>query len=239
MNADWYKPVNEERPTQPKKFTWFWQNKNDLPVTQTDKEWIENGLQLLADMFGDEYLRSLPTIIPDKRYFDHQFSGTEADAEFIFKRGAELMDIDTWEIKLMFYSDRPIAYSPGIIETPSDNLKGEWKGSAGQYVDKGLGQKEIWLKLEMLSDVLGMISTLSHELAHYKLLGEHRMETNDEYLTDLTVIAFGFGIFMSNSYFKFSQWQGHSSSRLANAKERLPARTNDRLCNGLAGALPR
>jgi len=210
LNADWYVPIEDASPKEKEKFTWFWQKKSDLPVTQTDKEWIENGLQLLADMFGDEYLRSLPTIIPDKRYFNRQFNGTEADAEFIFKRVAGLMNIDPWEIKLMFYSEQPVAYSPGIVETPSDNLKGNWKGSAGQYIDKGLGQKEIWLKLETLNDTLGVIATLSHELAHYKLLAEHRMETNNEYLTDLTVIAFGFGIFMSNSYFKFSQWQSHS-----------------------------
>ncbi len=210
LNADWYVQAEDTAPREKEKFIWFWQRKDELPVTQTDKEWIENGLQLLADMFGDEYLRSLPTITPDKRYFDHQFEGTEADAEFIFKRVAELMGIDPWEIKLMFYSDRPIAYSPGITETPSDNLKGDWKSTAGLYVDKGLGQKEIWLKMEMLNDALGMIATLSHELAHYKLLGEHRMETNDEHLTDLTVIAFGFGIFTANSYFHFSQWQSHS-----------------------------
>jgi len=209
LNADWYVPVEDTAPREKEKFTWFWQNKAELPVTQTDKEWIENGLQLLADMFGHEYLRSLPTITPDKRYFDHKFSGTEADAEFIFKRVAELMDIDTWEIKLMFYSEKPIAYSPGITETPSAKLKDSWTGSAGRYVDKGLGQKEIWLELEALKDALGMIATLSHELAHYKLLGEHRMETNDEHLTDLTSIAFGFGIFRANSYFKFSQWQSH------------------------------
>jgi len=209
LNAEWYQRVEATTPKVKEKFTWFWQNKTDLPVTQTDKEWVENGLQLLADMLGDEYLRSLPTITPDKKYFDRQFSGTEADAEFIFKRVAELMDIDPWEITLMFYSEKPQAYSPGITETPSAKLKGPWKGSAGQYVDKGPGQKEIWLELETLNDAVGIIATLSHELAHYKLLGEHRMETNDEHLTDLTSIAFGFGIFRANSYFKFSQWQGH------------------------------
>jgi len=205
---DWYTQIKKAEPAEKKGFTWFWQNKNDLPVTATDKEWIENGFQVLADMFGHDYLRALPTITPDKRYFDRHFTGTEADAEFIFKRVAELMDIDPWEIQLMFYSEQPIAYSPGITETPSDNLKGDRKGSVGRYVDKGLGQKEIWLKLEMLHDMAGMIATLAHELAHYKLLGEHRMETNDEYLTDLTVIAFGFGIFTANSYFQFSKWQG-------------------------------
>jgi len=51
---------------------------------------------------------------------------------------------------------------------------------------------------------------MAHELAHYKLLGEYRMDENDELLTDLTAVALGFGIFIGNSYFKFGQWTGTS-----------------------------
>jgi hypothetical protein len=47
-----------------------------------------------------------------------------------------------------------------------------------------------------------MVATLAHELAHVKLLGENRIEDNDEKLTDLTVLIFGFGIFNANAAFQ-------------------------------------
>jgi len=118
------------------------------------------------------------------------------------------MHIDKWEIQLFFYSNKPTSFSEGITATPQEKLEGSWKSSSGQYVDKGLGHKEIWIEMEQLKDPMSLIATMSHELAHYKLLGEYRMEENDELLTDLTAIAFGFGIFMGNLSFKFAQWTG-------------------------------
>ena len=37
--------------------------------------------------------------------------------------------------------------------------------------------------------------------------GYHFEEQENEYLTDLTTIAFGFGIFLGNTKFNFNQWQ--------------------------------
>lgn len=47
-------------------------------------------------------------------------------------------------------------------------------------------------------------------MSHLILLGEGRLEKNDEELTDLNTIAMGFGIFTANSTFKFEQWRGTS-----------------------------
>ena len=47
-----------------------------------------------------------------------------------------------------------------------------------------------------------MVATLAHELAHIKLLGENRIEANDEKLTDLTTLIFGMGIFNANVAFQ-------------------------------------
>lgn len=47
-----------------------------------------------------------------------------------------------------------------------------------------------------------MVATLAHEIAHIKLLGEERMEINNEPLTDLTTIIFGLGIFNANIAFR-------------------------------------
>ena len=120
------------------------------------------------------------------------------------------MHINPWEIQLMFYSNEPTKFSEGIVATPQEKLKGAWKCSSGKYVDNGLGHKEIWIEMEQMNDPAGLIATMAHELSHYKLLGESRMEENNEFLTDLTAIVFGFGIFKGNTYFKFAQWHGNT-----------------------------
>jgi hypothetical protein len=59
-----------------------------------------------------------------------------------------------------------------------------------------------------------MIATLAHEIAHIKLLGENRMEENDETITDLTTIFFGLGIFNANAAFQtFNDSKSYGWSR--------------------------
>ena len=207
-HADWY----EEKEIVIAKPSFdlfkFWVKKDKLPVTETDKEWIENALLLLSEMFDPTFFKSLVTITPDREYFDWNFTGGDEDAEFVLERLVEIMHIDAWEIQLMFYSNRPTSFSEGIVATPSEKLKGSWKSTSGEYVNKGLGQKEIRIEMDLLKNPVSLISTMAHELAHYKLLGEGRMDENDEHLTDLTAVAFGLGIFKGNSYFKFGQWTG-------------------------------
>lgn len=211
LHKDWYEDAGQTVAVpQEKRSIWPWKNKDKAPVTEADRLWTEQSLVYLTQIFDTIYIKTLPTITPDRQYFDHYFTGAEADAYFLFERLIDLMQIKPWELSLKLYSEKPTKFSEGIVATPSENLRGNWKGASGHYVDNGLGNKEIWLEMELLSNPDAMIATLSHELAHYKLLGEDRMEHNDELLTDLTAIAFGFGIFKGNNYFRFEQWQNNS-----------------------------
>jgi hypothetical protein len=64
-----------------------------------------------------------------------------------------------------------------------------------------------------------LIATLVHELAHVKLMGHAKMDYVDEYLTDLTTVFFGFGIFSANTAFQFRKSnQGWSWSDLGYLK---------------------
>ena len=53
-----------------------------------------------------------------------------------------------------------------------------------------------------MTDPENLVATLAHEFAHIKLLGENRIDNNDEYLTDLLTVVFGFGIFNANTAFR-------------------------------------
>jgi hypothetical protein len=210
LNVDWYEPVEAILPKEKEKFVWFWQRKNEPPITKADKKWVEDSLLWLSELFTPEVFRSLTTVTPDKQYFDRDFTGTEEDVDFILERLALIMNIKPWEIQLMYFSNKPTEFSEGISETPSEKLKGSWTSKTSELIDKGFGCKEIWIELDQMKDQIALIATISIELAKYKLTSEYMVEDHINLFADLTSLVFGFGIFRANSFFKFAQWQGNT-----------------------------
>jgi len=207
-HSDWYEYI-EELPKSTFSLFNFFKREAVLPVTEADKDWTEQSMLQLIQMFGPEYFKDLNTVIPDKKYFDYKFTGDNSDAFYIMERLVDIMHINPLDIGLGFYYS---GSAERFVTTPQEKLKGGRQSSAGQYFDHGLGPKEIWINESQIQDTISLIATLAHELSHYKLLGEYRIEENDEHLTDLTAIAFGFGVFIGNSYFKFTKWQDRQRS---------------------------
>ncbi len=209
LNADWYTQrdiIIEDEP-ETKSF-WFWKNKNKLPVTDADKKWVERDLIWLSEVLEPVYFKSLSTLKPTD--FEGGTKLNEDDAEQILQKMISIMNIDGWEIRLMYFSNRSAKYTEGIVETPSEKLKGSWNSATGKYVDNGLGNKEIWIEERQLDDLQSFVSTLAYELATFKLMNEYDAKDKDPLLASLMAVAYGFGIFMGNSYFNFSQWTGSS-----------------------------
>lgn len=195
----------------------FWNKKKKLPITEADKTWIDEDLNWLCAEFGKEHFLEIRTITPTKDFYDRTFDGTEKDAEFILERTMELMNIRDAEIQLEFFTDQPIEMADGTILTTPTDIEGSWSSAGGTYQKTG---NEIIISIErgQLKNPISLIATISHELAHQILLGENRIEENDEYLTDLTAIAYGFGVFIGNSRFQFSAsgfgWQSSGQGYL-------------------------
>jgi hypothetical protein len=210
-HSEWYEYYNEPVKSENEGASiWFWKNKNQSPITETDKQWIEGELIWLTEVIDPIYFKILSTITPDNEELKMHFSGTEEDAHFILEKLTSIMNIDAWEIQLMFYSEKPTRFSEGITATPAEGLKHRWNSPLGKYVDKGFGNKEIWIELEQINDPVGLIATLASELAVLKLTNEYGLEEQDKLLADLTAVVFGLGIFMGNAYFKFAQWHGNT-----------------------------
>ena len=184
----------------------FWNKKKKLPITDDDKIWIDESLNWLRTEFGHEHFMKIQTVTPTKDFYNRTFDGTEKDAEFILERTMELMNIQDVELTLNFFSDSPIEMSDGtILSTPSDNIDGSWQSAVGTYEKEG-EETIISIETQQLKNPIALIATIAHELAHQILLGEGRIEENDEYLTDLTAIVYGFGIFIGNSRFYFASF---------------------------------
>lgn len=183
----------------------FWKKQLRLPVTEDDKEWVEDGLLLLSSNFGKDYFRNITTILPNRRFYDCEFRGTEDDAQFVLEQTKVYMDIENVDFKLVFFSDEPVYMDDGTLLTSPADLYGKWKSASGVYEESKDGTI-IYIKQSLLKDPVSLIATMAHELAHYILLGEGRMETNDEYLTDLVALSYGFGIFLGNTRFNFGRF---------------------------------
>ncbi len=198
----------------------FWNRKKRLPITPEDQIWAEESLAFLNKSLGEGKLLSFKTVTPTKEFFDRDFDGSEKDAHFILDRCLVLMGIQTASVQLEFFSEQHTYLEDGTLLSSQADLQGRTEGAAGTYQKKG-GTTIIRLEHEQLKRPEDLIGTIAHELAHEKLLGEHRILENDEYLTDLTAIALGFGIFIGNARFQFASgtngsfgWQMRSQGYL-------------------------
>lgn len=205
----------------------FWNKKNKLPITKEDKVWIDEDLNWLRNELGEEHFMEIKTVKPTKDFYEKTFDGTEKDAEFILERTMELMCIQNTEIKLEYFSDSPVQMEDGSILTTPADINGSWE-SAGGFYEENSDNTIISIETSILKNPISLVAVIAHELSHQILLGENRISENDEYLTDLTAITYGFGIFTGNSRFNFSQFStnggfGWESSGLGYLPEQIIA----------------
>ncbi|MFS4493590.1 hypothetical protein [Maribacter sp. 2308TA10-17] len=198
----------------------FWNKKPKLPITPEDQIWVEESLTFLKQSLGEENLLSVNTVEPTEVFFNRHFDGSELDAEFILQRCLEFMNIPKGKVELEFYSEENHCLDDGTLLSSSADIMGRSEGTAGTY-HKQSGKSIIQIERGQLKHPQILIATISHELAHEKLLGENRIIENDEYLTDLTAIVYGFGIFIANARFQFQSgmnngfgWQMQSQGYL-------------------------
>ena len=190
----------------------FWTKRDEPTATEADREWVHEALPDILRSFGSARLLALPTFTPNTKHFPHAFDGSESDAEFVLGQVCRTMQAHQDGIDLVFDDDGSMELSGGIHVSPADR-KGGSNGAAGTYQEQSAGRYRITLSTKSLSNLQGLISTIAHEVSHIKLLGERRLSPKDpeqELLTDLTVIAHGYGIFQGNSAFMVNQWQNDS-----------------------------
>lgn len=188
---------------------------DDCPVSEQNRLWLEEAFLVLIEFFG-ENMQQRKVLIPYYADFPVRYDGTEQSAWETMKIVATQMEVPFDSIELFFYDDRVeqvdsgSPFGRGIFLESGD---GE-KSSSGLYWGQGEnGKYEIWLNYKGLSQPENLVATIAHEIAHIKLLGENRIEDNNEHLTDLTTVIFGLGVFNANaafqtfSGFRYRGWQ--------------------------------
>jgi hypothetical protein len=182
----------------------FWKRKIKSPITIEDEKWLNSDLKWLREELSESHFLEIKTVTPTLDFYNRTFEFNEEDAHFILKRTMELMCIKDVDVELEFFDDSPVYNDDGSMLTSPADIGGSWKSAAGIF-EKENSKTIIYIEREQLKNTISLIATISHELAHEILLGENRIEENDEFLTDLTAIVYGFGIFVGNSKFNFTQ----------------------------------
>jgi len=175
------------------------------PINEDNRIWLEKSFLLLLDIFDKEKIKQRKILIPHHSNFPIKYDGSDQTAFDTAKIVAEQMEVDFNEIQLDFYNDGVKQLSTGSPLNGGRVFLSSYddKGSAGLYFGKLEDEKyHIALERRKLQQPENMVATLAHEIAHIKLLGENRIDENDEKLTDLTTVVFGLGIFNANAAFQ-------------------------------------
>lgn len=178
---------------------------NTCPISKDNRIWLEKSFLMLLDFFGKENTQRRKVLIPHHSCFPIKYNGTEQTAFDTLKIVASQMEVPFEEIQLDFYNENVTELSTGSPFGQGIFLKAEKddNGAAGLYWGKSeSGKYDISLVRSKLHQPENMVATLAHEIAHIKLLGENRIDKNDEKLTDLTTVFFGLGIFNANAAFQ-------------------------------------
>jgi hypothetical protein len=181
----------------------FNKRKINCPISIEVRIWMEKAFIWLTREFGEQKLFKTKQLAPTDFSIAPIVEDFERLAYDFLSIIAFQMDIDLKIIILNFYNDHLLE-----IENPTNTIFtqqiNDENYSAGFYSGKDeKGGFNIAIERTILRDPEKLIATLAHELSHIKLLGEKRLKINDEYLTDLTTVFFGLGIFTANSSFKF------------------------------------
>lgn len=175
-------------------------SENWCPISSGDEIWMHARFDWLVETFGIERLWHAPFLTPCETDFPDPFSGTEENVRVLFSRICGYLDIDVNRLRLGFFSnDDPLECELAAMPTEA----------AGLY-DGDHEKPAVWIARTELGDAESLVGTIAHELCHDILLGggylDAEEDTDHEFVTDLTTLYLGFGVFTSNSYLREKNW---------------------------------
>ena len=182
------------------------------PIKDEFRTWMQEAFQWLLFEFDEEKSRARRIYLPVAADFPVTYNGSDESVQQTMRIVATAMEIDPSEVELHFLEMGSQEYNAGSGNPMFTQHYENEPGAAGLYFGKNEnGKYDIVIERKQLHQPEQLVATITHEFAHIKLLGEGRIEENDECLTELVPIVFGFGVFNANAAFSFSQssfgWQ--------------------------------
>jgi hypothetical protein len=186
-------------------FGWF---RTVCPCDPAAKRWVEERLRWLTKQFGLHVFLERTVITPTEEFFPDPYDGSPRAVKALFHRVCDYMGVDPDDVELKLFNDTS---NVGMDFFGQANYAaGLWSTGEGEEEEGGFSRPKGWHRTErgvvriersILDRPLVLIGTMAHELAHQRLLGEGRYkeEFDNECLTDLTAMFFGFGVFLANN----------------------------------------
>lgn len=165
---------------------------------------IDNFEWLLKVLPPDHDFVDTQLILPRPGFFDSHGLKGHALAQSLFDQVKTYCGMADWPVELISEGEGP-RRTRDLIQAPGREL-----GFSGTFAAEG-NAAIITYDPAVLDTPPDFIATMAHELAHYLLatVPDERAcdDAHEEYLTDLTAVFLGFGVFLANSAFTFEQWR--------------------------------
>jgi hypothetical protein len=175
------------------------------PVVDADTaQWHVNNFAWLVETFGgNDAFAEATLVLPKPGFFPSDGEEGHARALRIFERVKHYCGMeDDWPVHLVEDHD-PVAIEGAFL---SGMAPASSKHAQGTF---SIADNEVQISYSpgLLTDPQRLIATFAHELAHYLLATAptcpHCADDEHEFLTDLTAVHFGFGVFLANTVFEF------------------------------------
>ncbi len=152
-------------------------------------------------------------ITPTRDFYPFPKTGDHVFAKAMFQQTRAYMGLMDWPCRLVPHVDQDMQQRESFHAAGVMGALGSEGGAAGTFSVEDM--VEITYSPSLLGDPTGLVATLAHELCHYLLAtvkesppcGWEELEP----LTDLAAVHEGFGVFLANSAFDFSQWTNTQS----------------------------
>ena len=195
---------------------------SECPVNSETREWLENCFLWFIDTFGREKIETVNILTPTPEDFPITYDGELKSVLSTLAIVAKQMEVSPNDIVVDIYEETRTEFDAGGVfgnRLFLQNIETQ-NYSGGLYFGLQEDNKyHIALEKNQVNDPVSIVASLAHEIAHIKLLGEKRIEENNEDLTDLIVIIFGLGIFNANTAFQtkkdFDAWGWSKSGYLS------------------------
>ncbi len=187
-------------------------------LSQSDIEFqVATFKWLLKNFGGDDFYKTTKLVLPTKEYFPSKVDTPEGAVSETFEAVKKHAGLENWICKLEAQEEdaNPIVAPTLAIQNAPTSPHGTFQATEENEV-------VITYNPALAGQPIQLVATLAHELAHY-LTATSQEEPpggweNWEFATDIAATFMGFGLFMANSAFNFSQYtdtdsQGWKTSR--------------------------
>ncbi|WP_267550597.1 hypothetical protein [Rhizobium rhizogenes] len=196
----------------------FWSPKPT--ISADDEDWQLSAWEwLLENLGGVDALKALTSKYP--RHADFPKSGRSGHAHviFVFSYLCQLLKLDAegFEIRQQEKAIEPHLGGLALVQNVPQDPGGTYSTANNRHI--------ITYEPGVVRDLEQLIAVLIHEICHSILFSiptrPPDWAENEEFVTDLATVFFGFGVFGGNQSFQFSQYRDDASGTQGWSTRRL------------------